>query len=110
MDASELGITLPHEHIYLDLSRVFPPHTEFMLNDVALACEELSFFAEVGGKTVLEVTTPDIGRSPASLVEVARRTGVNVVMGTGRYHELAYEPGIFRRSVSEIAAEMVAEI
>lgn len=108
--ADELGITLPHEHLALDQYRVFHHHLDFVLSDVDLACHELALFKEAGGGTIFEVTTPDLGRRPEVLIEVSRRTGVHVIMSTGRYLEPFYEPDIWRRSVSSVTDEFVAEI
>lgn len=110
VDADALGVTLPHEHLLIDLYRVFQPHREMMLNDVDLAVAELSRFAAAGGGTVVEVTTPDLSRDPAGLAEIARRTGVNIVMGTGRYREPFYEASIWERSTAAIAEALVTEI
>ncbi len=81
---SDLGWTLPHEHLLSDIYVKFQPHREFMLFDIDLACAELVKFADAGGSTLVDVTTNDIGRSPMRFREIAERTGVNIVMGTGR--------------------------
>ena len=89
---ADLGWTLPHEHLLIDIYVRFQPHREYMLFDVDLACAELAPFAAAGGTTLVNVTTNEIGRSPLKLREIATRTGVNIVMGTGRYREPFYEP------------------
>jgi len=110
IQSRSLGLTLPHEHLLSDLYVQFQPHREFMLFDVDLACEELARFAAVGGRTLVDLTTSDIGRNPLDLRDIASRTGVNVVMGTGRYREPFYESDLWRRSVQDIADEFVADI
>lgn len=105
-----LGLTLPHEHLLSDLYVQFQPHREFMLFDSDLACEELGRFAALGGRTLVDLTTSDIGRDPTSLRDIASRTGVNIVMATGRYREPFYEADLWRRSVRDIAEEFVADI
>src|SRR5437868_5626655 len=81
VDAAELGVTLPHEHLLIDLFKVFQPHREFLVNDPEMVAEELRLYALAGGRTLVELTTPDIGRDAAGLVQIAERTGVHVVMG-----------------------------
>jgi len=110
VDADELGTTLPHEHLLIDLYRVFQPNREFLLNDVDLACHELQRFADAGGRTVVELTTPDMARDPAGLAEISRRTGVNIVMGTGRYREPFYEPDLWKMSTNDVRDLFVADI
>jgi phosphotriesterase-related protein len=81
-----------------------------MLSDIDLACAELARFASAGGSTLVDVTTNEIGRSPLGLREIATRTGVNVVMGTGRYREPFYERGLWERPTQEIAEEFIRDI
>lgn len=108
--AAELGITLTHEHLLLDLFQYFQPHREFLVNDRALAAQELELYARAGGRTLVELTTPDIGRDPAGLAEIARETGVNIVMGCGRYREPFYEPELWKRSTADVAQMLIDEI
>src|SRR4051812_47181188 len=108
--AAELGITLPHEHLIIDLFKVFQPHRELLMNDGDLAAEELQLFADAGGGTVVELTTPDLGRDHHALVEISRRTGVNIVMCTGRYREPFYEPELWRMPTRQVADLFIREI
>jgi predicted metal-dependent phosphotriesterase family hydrolase len=106
----DLGMCLPHEHIFIDLYRVYQPHREMILNDLDLAVSELQKFADAGGRTLIEVTTPDISRDAAALKKVAQRTGINIVMGTGRHREPFYEQALWQMSTKQIAAQFIAEI
>jgi phosphotriesterase-related protein len=57
------------------------------------------------------MTLSGVGRDPERLRRMATRTGVQIVMGTGWYRQSYYpaEALIDRRSVDDLAAEMVAE-
>ena len=44
-------------------------------------------FVEHGGSTVVDPTNLGIGRDPAALQRISRRTGLNIVMGAGYYLE-----------------------
>jgi phosphotriesterase-related protein len=113
--AADLGRTLIHEHLLIDLwpwfdgpdasgvpaevaSRPVGPDTiadvranpfgvrdNLVLDDAALAAAELAPFVLAGGRTVVDLTLPEIGRDPQALADLARATGLNVVMGCGRY-------------------------
>lgn len=109
IDASQLGVTLPHEHIFLDLYRV-NRFRERLLNDVDLMTEEVALFRQAGGGTIVDVTPPDLGRRPRELQEVSRRTGVHVIMATGRYREPWFEKELWQRTTADLAAEFVDEI
>jgi predicted metal-dependent phosphotriesterase family hydrolase len=110
VQGSDLGITLPHEHLLLDLFKVFQPHREFLINDPTLAARELQQFADAGGGALVELTTPDLGRDPEGLVHIARQTGIHIIMGMGRYREPFYEPELTRMSTRELAQLFINEI
>lgn len=137
--AERLGITLPHEHILLDLSclwhwpqdesRAFlvdaplelgtrgllmcdPYHSRpnMRLDDVEVATEEVSYFAALGGGTIVDLSTRSIGPYPAQLAAIARRTGLNIVMGTGFYVQVAHPGWVAAATVEELAAHMIGEL
>jgi phosphotriesterase-related protein len=117
VSVSELGMVLPHEHLFNDLSGCLsrPSHlfTEFLATsavDAAAAwalrhdpyccpdnlatkpidavVAEIAKFGDVGGRTIVDATSSAaIGRNPDALAETARRTGLNIVMGCGAYLE-----------------------
>ena len=128
--AAELGQTLMHEHIYVNLMREF--RGTGLLNDQHEAIEELAAFAALGGGTVVDATpaelsagaAPDPGAwrqpthpqpdlSPASrtganalaLQELSEQTGVHIVLGTGHYRD----PHLIGTIVQSWPPEQVAE-
>jgi phosphotriesterase-related protein len=138
--ASELGMTMMHEHCLIDQSSWFVEYEEaspmrgyecpvemailadlrrrpfsttrdnLRLNDVAVAAAELEHFRRAGGSTVVDVTSYGLGRDPLALQELARASGLNIVMGTGFYVENAH-PGWVRKMTSdELADLMIAEL
>ncbi|MDQ3810590.1 MAG: phosphotriesterase-related protein [Chloroflexota bacterium] len=107
--AESLGPTLPHEHLILDLSRVTRDASQ-VLNEVPLAIKELEFFRGAGGGSVVEVTNRGLGRDPCALVEIARTTGLNVIMGAGWYREPFYDRSIYERTTNDIADEIVRDL
>jgi len=80
------------------------------LDSLIVAETELERFARVGGRTVLDVTPPGSGRNPHALVEVARATGLNIVMGCGFYLERSHPPGLADMDIDEIAGLIVADV
>jgi phosphotriesterase-related protein len=84
----------------------------YLLDDVDAAVEEAERFVAEGGGTVVDVTpmTPAVGRDPEALVHIARRTGLNVVAGTGHYIEQTHPDVVDEQSAEEIAAEIVTEV
>jgi predicted metal-dependent phosphotriesterase family hydrolase len=107
--ASQLGVTLPHEHVLCDLWRVTRDPNHFM-TDVPLAIEEVGRFETAGGRSIVDCTSLNLGRDPRALEAVSRATGVNIVMGCGWYREPFYDRSIYERSVRQIAADIEREI
>ena len=55
IEASELGNTLMHEHIYVDLTRDVMNRNQ-LLNDPELAYQELKLYKDAGGKSLVAVS------------------------------------------------------
>ncbi len=98
-----------HEHIFCDLYRVTGRLNE-LLNDEALAVEELAALRKAGGTALVEVTTPDMGRDPEALCRVAEKTELHIIMGTGWYRQPFYPPDIDRLLTNELADRIISEL
>ena len=117
----ELGVTLPHEHLFSDFRCYMKEPTDpeqnklahqkitmrnlwyaryhrlssednMMFDDEDMAIRELMYFKEAGGNTVVDMTCNNIGRNPTGLIHVAKATGLNIIMGTSYYLALSYTP------------------
>ena len=104
-----LGRTLMHEHLLCDLYRV-TGSLDHLLNDEALACDELAELTSAGGNALVECTTLDLGRDPEGLRRISERTGVHIVMGAGWYRQPYYPPEIDRTATDELAAVLTKEL
>jgi phosphotriesterase-related protein len=88
VDATRLGRTLIHEHIFvgdaeLDLNFPHPEWDEAAFADRAV--EALDRVWDLGIRTVVDLTVLGLGRDVGRVAEVARRTRVNLVASTGYY-------------------------
>ena len=74
--------------------------------------DELVRFRDAGGSGLVDVTLPGVGRDPIWLRDLAEASGLHVVMGCGWYRTAYYPPEtlIERRSVDDLADELVAEV
>ena len=135
----QMGVTLMHEHILLDASAWWkrpccasdlaiaeqPVSVEIIgelrmnpflnrdncfLLDVNLAMGELNRFADLGGHTVVDPTCFGIGRDAPALARIARRTRLNIVMGSGYYLEGSHPDEVARMSADDIAAKIIADV
>jgi phosphotriesterase-related protein len=112
IDPSDLGVTLPHEHTQLALWHVENRWDYWQLTrDEPVILAELERFRAAGGRSLVDLTLPGIGRDPAWLTGVARASGLHIVMGAGWYRTAYYPPEarIDRRSVDDLADELVRE-
>ena len=107
IDPADLGLTLPHEHIYARLwDNQIVATAGWGLQFGAMRMEdddlasEIGRFLDRGGRSIVELALPAIGRDPTKLREMSLRTGANIVMGCGWYREPFYpaEDLIDRRS------------
>jgi len=139
VDASEMGVTLPHEHILCDSSAWFQQPTDplgvllaeaeptlenlwwmrqhpnsnrplLSLDDVDIAVRELDAYAELGGRTVVDLSCVGLGGQPEQLTVVSRRTGLNLVLGAGFYVAASLSPEIRRATVDELAERIIRDV
>lgn len=111
--ADQLGYVLPHEHPYCLLRQAsyrydFPDQ----FDDDRVVTAEVAAFGELGGTTLVDLTVPDIGRSPERLRALSENTGVQIVMGCGWYRGNYYRPEdvIERRTAGSLADQLIGEI
>ena len=137
--ASALGITSPHEHLFIDLASWFDhPRDEaaerlavervrpaimgqvranpfgvrdnLRLDDEDTAAGEVARFRAAGGGTLVDLTSGELGRDPERLARLSRRTGVHVVMGCGHYIARAHPPAVARMDAAALAEEMIRDL
>jgi phosphotriesterase-related protein len=88
----------------------FAVHDNLRLDDEDLVARDMIRFREAGGRTIVDLTTDELGRDPAALQRLAGRTGVNVVMGCGHYIGRSHPPGLAERGVAALAAGMIRDL
>ncbi len=113
IDPATLGWTLPHEHTQIALWHIASRWDYWQLTrSEPVILEELARFRDAGGGGLVDLTLPGVGRDPAWLRDIATASGLHIVMGCGWYRGVHYpaEARIDRRTVDELADELVAEI
>ena len=139
IDADSLGVTLPHEHLVMDLSVCFVEPTEatekrlahqpvtlenlywvkrhllghlddLQMLDEQVAIKEALLYKWAGGDTIVEMSNIGLFRDPLGLARIARATGLNVVMGAGYYLGLSHPPELATMTEEEIAEGIVRDI
>ncbi len=72
------------------------------MNDLEVAAQELERFSSFGGVTVLEATSVSIGRDLPGLREISKKTGLNIIAGTGLYLDASMTEEQRNMSVNQI--------
>lgn len=137
--AGELGTTLIHEHVLFDVSDYWNEPAEatriaraerpvsieslgalrydpFLVRDnlvhgdVDLATWELERFVAHGGATLVDPTNVSMGRDPEALRTIARRTGLNLILGSGYYTEISLDAQFRARTLDDVTDELIRDV
>jgi phosphotriesterase-related protein len=104
-----LGFTYSHEHLI-----AVPPASQkdrdLELSDYEKSLQELAYFKEAGGQTLVEASTLDYGRDVSLLASMAEASGVNVVATSGFNKHIYFPDWVGERSIEDISELLVREI
>ena len=105
-----LGLTLHHEHVIAKPMDVGTADPDLLLDspDAAIAELEDAFF--LGLRGIVDMTPADYGRDPSTILWVAQRVPVHIIVVTGHHKHLHAAPWVGDKSVSEIAAQNIDEL
>jgi phosphotriesterase-related protein len=110
VDDSALGFTLSHEHVLVAMgedNRNYPWLFDWEKTR-ANTTRELSEAKAGSVDTIIDLTTPDLGRDVEFVRDVARASGINVVCATGIWRDIPRS--FWERSIERIADIFVREI
>jgi predicted metal-dependent phosphotriesterase family hydrolase len=112
-----LGPTVTHEHLFSDLrspetddAAIRQEYSDVMLNNAEQALVEMGSVYAAGGRTIVEVTTANMGRRADQLREISSASGVQIVCATGFYVREWHSARVTEASVDELAAQMIGEL
>ena len=135
---SALGTTSSHEHLWMDSTPLLAVHgyrsgaaaatwdasiaaearwnpgvhaDNYRMTDVAAAVAELAHFTAAGGRTIVELTPPTLGRDVRRVAEIAALAGLHVIQGTGQYLAPVHAPWVAAAtSDDELVERLLIEI
>ena len=107
-----VGLVYSHEHLIIDSPLVAETMSHIHLPSVDEAVAEAKECVNAGVRLMVDAMPAASGRHPERLVEVARRTGVQIVATTGLHSAKYYEavPWSREESPEQLAARFVADI
>lgn len=130
-----LGVTTMHEHLWMDARPLLAVHgyaagedrpwdaavaaearwtpgihpDNYRLTDATTVIEELAPFVAAGGRTLVELTPPSLGRAPDRVSTIATSAGIHVVLGTGQYLGPTHERWVAGASDAALVERLVAD-
>lgn len=130
--AQSLGITLPHEHLFIDLRfikaknewttekisirnlhRLAIDYTclsdNLLLNSIVTAIDEIKQYSKFGGCSVVEVSSIGTGRKPCAVKRVSEATKVNMVIGTGFYVKQTMGQAVLQTPAAKLLKSLLRE-
>ena len=137
---SELGKTITHEHLFIDVAEAWfdqpeKPHERRLsrqsisldnlwyvrrhnlqhkpnmrLDSMDEAIEEVERYYHAGGDTLVDVTPKNTGHDPQRIRGISRATGLQIIHGTSYYTEPAHPSSLADRSLDSIADEFVSDV
>ncbi len=130
----ELGTTLGHEHLLIDLRGLWdnPPieraylidqkptlenlgelmrnpydsRPNLLIDDPELSMRELLFF-EAGEQTIIDMTTVGIKPDPQGLFEISQCIGIHVIAGCGYHRQSLIPDSLHERSKEQIVDDLL---
>jgi phosphotriesterase-related protein len=109
LDPADLGFTHSHEHILWEYFKMIKSY-DVIFEDEDIACNEVQWFKDAGGGTLIDCSSSGIGTQPDALRRISEKTGVYIVLGCGWYRESVYEDAVFKQTSNHLAQQMITEI
>ena len=135
----ELGVTLTHEHLLIDMSPLFSPPEQagakgfyyepvsletagrirhwgarnldnVQLTEVDTAIDEANIYKQYGGSALVDATSIGIKRDAEGLARISRATGVNIIMGASYYVDAAHPAGMDDLSEDDLVRQIVSDV
>jgi phosphotriesterase-related protein len=110
VSSDALGVTLAHEHTFISSPGLRTAYPWLLDTDQQAehVVAELLEAKAAGVGTIVEVSTPDLGRAPELMQRAAAESGVHIVVATGIWLDIPR--GLQHAEVDDIAAIFVREI
>lgn len=105
LQTRDLGFTLSHEHVLVTSAGIQHVYPEYIDREgtIKRAVADLKQAYSEGLRTIVDVTTMDLGRDVRLLAEVSRQSGVQIICATGTWRDI---PRAFWNATPDIIAPL----
>ena len=105
MDTSDLGFTLSHEHVLVTSAGIQYVYPEFIDREgtISKAVADFKEAYSEGLRSIIDVTTIDLGRDIRMLEQVSRESGINIICATGTWRDI---PRVFWTASPDMIAPL----
>ena len=105
LDTADIGYTLSHEHVLVTSAGIQYVYPEFIDREgtIARAVADLKTAYSEGLRTIVDVTTIDLGRDIRMLEQVSRESGINIICATGTWRDI---PRVFWSASPDMVAPL----
>jgi phosphotriesterase-related protein len=105
LDTSDIGYTLSHEHVVVSSAGIQYVYPEFIDREgsISKGIADLKTAYDEGLRTIVDVTTLDLGRDIRMLEQVSRESGVNIICATGTWRDI---PRVFWSASPDMVAPL----
>ena len=105
IETADLGLTLSHEHVLVASAGIQYVYPEFIDRDgtIAKGVADLKQAYGEGLRTIVDVTTIDLGRDIRLLEQVSRESGVHIICATGTWRDI---PRMFWSATPDMIAPL----
>nr|WP_318032919.1 hypothetical protein [Mycoplasmopsis cynos] len=97
IDPKELGVVDCHDHLIKNYGPEAHEHPDFVMLSINAAIKEMNEFIEKGGKTVVTMDPPNVGRDVYKMLEIAEKLKgkAHIIMATGFHKAAFYDKGAY---------------
>ncbi len=90
LETEKLGFTLSHEHVLISSAGIQYAYPEFVNREATIgqAISDLKEAYHEGVRTIIDLSTMDLGRDIRALEQVSRGSGVQVICATGTWLDI----------------------
>jgi phosphotriesterase-related protein len=139
IETEQLGITLPHEHLFIDFRMIYEPLPEqirdtlggdeinlnnlhvlkhhpysivdnLIIENEELVVSEVMEFQKAGGSSIVDQTPIGLKRYPEMIKKVAEATGLNIIVGCGFYVKESLSEELLGASEKNLEEQIMRDI